>query len=129
MEGYYTGRISSIDAESGFVKVTYPQENDVVSDWLPLLAFEYNPPKVGDLVATLLDDKLNGVCLGKIFSYSQTPSVSGGYQKDMDGVTVTKNGDTFEVDFGGGAYVKYSGGTLHVKANKIILDGYTPPWT
>ena len=37
MNGYYTGKISSIDKQNGKVKVTFPQENDVVSSWLPLL--------------------------------------------------------------------------------------------
>lgn len=126
MEGYYTGYISNIDTERGFVKVTYPQENNIVSDWLPLLAFEYNPPEVGAYVATVLDKNLNGVCFGKIFSYAQSPEVTSGYQKNIDGVKVTKNKNTFQVDFGGGAVVKYSGGTLYVKADKIVLDGYTP---
>ena len=44
MNGYYTGKISSIDKQNGKVKVTFPQESDVVSSWLPLLAFEYNMP-------------------------------------------------------------------------------------
>lgn len=126
MEGYYTGRVSSVDAVQGFVKVTYPQENNVVSDWLPLLSFEYQMPEIGALVATLLDKDLNGVCFGKVFSYGQPPKASSGYKKTIDDVTITKNGDTFEINFGN-AYVKYSGGTLHVKANDIILDGYTPP--
>lgn len=115
MEGYYTGRVSGIDSEHGFVKVTYPQENNTVSDWLPLLAFEYNLPKVGELVGTILDKNLNGVCLGKIFSYEQTPKSSDGYRKDID--------DDFEVHFGNG-YVKYKNGILYVKADKIELDGY-----
>lgn len=127
MEGYYTGRISSIDTARGFVKVTYPQENNIVSDWLPLLAHEYAPPEVGALVATILDENLKGVCLGKIFSYGQPPNASGTYKKDIDGVEITKDGDAFKIDFGGGAAVTYSGGTLYVKADNIVLDGYTPP--
>ena len=56
MNGYYTGKISSIDKQNGKVKVTFPQESDVVSSWLPLLAFEYNMPDIGDFVAVILDD-------------------------------------------------------------------------
>ena len=53
MNGYYTGKISSIDKQNGKVKVTFPQESDVVSSWLPLLAFEYNMPDIGDFVAVI----------------------------------------------------------------------------
>ena len=55
MNGYYTGKISSIDKQNGKVKVTFPQESDVVSSWLPLLAFEYNMPDIGDFVSVILD--------------------------------------------------------------------------
>ena len=68
MNGYYTGKISSIDKQNGKVKVTFPQESDVVSSWLPLLAFEYNMPDIGDFVAVILDGNDNGICLGKIYS-------------------------------------------------------------
>ena len=65
MNGYYTGKISSIDKQNGKVKVTFPQESDVVSSWLPLLAFEYNMPDIGDFVAVILDENDNGICLEK----------------------------------------------------------------
>lgn len=127
MEGYYTGRISDIDTEHGFVKVTFPGEKDVVSGWLPLLASEWNPPEVGTLVAVMLDKNDNGVCLGKIFSYSQPPADGAArYEKNIDGIKITKKGGTFKIDFGD-AYITYSGGTLTLSANKINLNGYTPP--
>lgn len=126
MEGYYTGSVSSVDAARGFVKVTYPQENNIVSDWLPLLSHEYNMPEPGALVATILDKNLSGVCLGKIYSYSQPPAGASGYEKNIDSVKITKHGDEFKIDFGN-ASIRYSGGVITIDASKIVLNGYTPP--
>lgn len=126
MKGYNIGQVSSIDAAAGMVKVTYPRNNDTISEWLPLLASEYNMPNVGDYVATLLDEDLEGICFGKIFSYSQPPDVSAGYKKVIDGVTITKNNGVFKIDFGDGAVIQYSSGTMKLKANNIVLDGYNP---
>ena len=127
MEGYYTGRISSIDAKHGFVKVTYPQENNIVSGLLPLLGNEYNVPEVGALVATILDEKGEGICLGKIFSYGQPPPVSDGYGKEFAGVKITAKNGTVNIDLGGASVVyRKSTGTLKLSAEKIVLDGYDP---
>ena len=127
MEGYYEGIISSVDVTHGFVKVTYPQENDIVSDWLPLLAHEYNIPPPNTRVATILDKNGRGVCLGKIFSYSQMPDSTEGYAKDIDEIKITSQGGAFKIDFGGGAYVQYENGAVTINADNIILNGYTPP--
>ena len=127
MEGYRRGRVSSVDLIRGFVRVTYPQDNNYVSDWLPLLASEYNIPAPGDYVATVLDKDGGGVCMGKIYSYSQPPPrTDGGYEKDIDTVKITKQGNQFRVDFGDGAYISYTDGTLTFNATKIVLNGYTP---
>lgn len=126
MEGYYTGRISSVDAKRGYVKVTYPRENNIVSDWLPLLSSEYDMPKPGELVATILGKDLSGVCLGKIFSNSQAPPTDNGYSKDLDGVKIIKNDKgVFKIEFNDGGYIRYENGTMTLKANRIKLDGYS----
>lgn len=126
MRGYIIGQVSSIDAAAGMVKVTYPRHEDIISEWLPLLASEYNMPAVGEYVATLLDEDHEGVCFGKVFSYSQPPTVSEGYKKTFDGVTVEKQNGVFKIDFGDGAFIKYANGTMTLKASSIILDGYDP---
>lgn len=126
MEGYHTGRISSIDAKSGYVKVTYPAQNNIVSDWLPLLASEYNMPEIGAIVATILDKNLNGVCLGKIYSNTQTPAVHKGYEKNINGVSVTESDGAFTVTFPDGGSIRYSDGIMTLTADKIVLNGYTP---
>ncbi len=127
MEGYYEGFVSSVDVTRGFVKVTYPQEGNIVSDWLPLLAHEYNIPPPNTRVATVLDKFGRGVCLGKIFSYSQPPDSAGGYAKSIESVTITAAGGAFRIDFGGDAYMQYKNGVVTINANNIILNGYTPP--
>lgn len=117
MEGYYTGRISSIDAKRGFVKVTYPQEDNIVSGWLPLLGNEYNIPEVGSLVATILDKKGDGVCLGKLFSYSQPPPASDGYAKEIAGTKITVKDGAMSIT---------CTGTITLSAENIVLNGYDP---
>lgn len=125
MEGYYTGRVSSVDKERGYVKITYPQENNIVSDWLPLLSSEYDMPKPGELVATILGKNLTGVCLGKIFSNSQSPKTDNGYYKDIGGIKIKKSDNgVFEIKFADGGYIKYEKGVLTLKANTIHLEGY-----
>lgn len=121
MEGYYTGRVSNTDTDKGLVQVTYPQQNNVVSDWLPLLAFEYNMPEVGALVATFLDKNGNGVCLGKIYSNSQPPEAGNQYSKDIDGVKIIKTSDEFVIKFNDDNYVKYSGGIMTIRADKVNI--------
>lgn len=121
MEGYYTGFISSIDAVRGFVRVTYPQENNTVSDWLPLLAHEYNMPEPGEYVATIIDKNMNGVCLGKIFSYSQPPKQTEGYGKSIDNINISKRDGTFKIDFGD-ASIEYRNGVITITADKIVLN-------
>lgn len=121
MEGYYTGRVSSVDREKGFVKVTYPERNNIVSDWLPLLAFEYNMPSIGTLVATVLDKFGNGICLGKLFSYTQNPCVNDGYEKDIDGIKITKRGETFKIKFNEKNYISYNNGTMTIRADHVNI--------
>lgn len=124
MEGYYAGFVSDVDAQGGKVKVVYPQEEDTISEWLPLLAFEYNPPRVGDFVATVLGKNLDGVCLGKIFSAAQAPKELSEYTKYICAdVKITKNNGVFAVDFSNGASISYDGTVLTVKATQIKLDG------
>ncbi len=122
MQGYYTGLVCDVDAKRGFVKVTYPGENDFVSDWLPLPANEYNMPDVGAFVATVLDKNGGGVCLGKIFSNAQTPDTESGYKKNIGNITVTKDKDEFKIDFGDGAFVEYRSKTLTLHAEHIVID-------
>ncbi|MGN0108150.1 MAG: hypothetical protein ACI4A5_10710 [Hominilimicola sp.] len=124
MRGYYVGRVSNIDTEKGYVKVTYPEYDNTVSGWLPLLAFEYKMPEVGALVATFLDDEHdNGVCFGKIFSNEQKPPAQSGYKKVIDDVEITKQNGVFSIKFDDDNYIRFSGGVMTIKADKVnIID-------
>lgn len=122
MQGYYVGRVSNVDTVRGYVQVTYPEYDNLVSDWLPLLSFEYNMPEVGALVATLLDDEHEtGLCLGKIFSNEQTPSADGGYKKVIDGVEITAKNKVFTMKFDSNNYIRFSGGTITVKGDNVNI--------
>ncbi|NDO20212.1 hypothetical protein FMM68_11195 [Lachnospiraceae bacterium MD329] len=124
MQGYYVGRVSNIDTEKGYVKVTYPEYDNTVSEWLPLLAFEYQMPEIGALVATFLDDERgNGICFGKIYSNEQKPPANVGYKKIVDGMEITKKDNVFSVKFDDNNYIRFSGGTMTIKADKVnIID-------
>lgn len=125
MEGYYTGRISSVDKNKGYVKVVIPRENNSVTNWLPLLSSEYDMPKPEEFVAVIINENLDGICLGKIFSNSQPPAADEGYYKEIDGVKIRKTPKTgFEIAFDDGAFIRYKDKTLTLSADKILLNGY-----
>lgn len=110
------GRVSSLDRDRGLVRVAFINDGGDVSDFYPLLAFEYNMPSIGDFVA-VIEDNNGGVVLGRIWSNEQKPEDSGNdYEKDIEGVEIRKSGNEFSLEF--------SGGIVRISANKIILDGY-----
>ena len=61
-----TGRISSINYPAGTVRVTYPDRDDMVTQEIPLLSFEYNMPSIGDLVQ--VNHLSNGAEMGIVMS-------------------------------------------------------------
>lgn len=105
------GVVSSINHASGRVRVTFPDKDKIVTDELPLLAFEYNMPAVGDAVLCLFlgNGLSNGFCLGKYYSDNNQPIESG---------------DIFYKDLGG-AVCKYnkSTKTLTISADNIVING------
>lgn len=123
MEGYYVGRVSSVDTIHGFVKVTYEDYNNIVSDWLPLQSFEYDMPETGSLVATVLDKFGRGICLGKVFSYSQPPKATGDWAKYIDGLTITKQGEIITIQFNAIDYIQYSTGKLKINCSNLEING------
>lgn len=126
MKGLYIGRVSSVNCEDGYVRVTYPEYDNMVSLWLPLLAFEYQMPEIGSLVATLLDDEHNnGVCLGKIFSNEQKPTEKSGYEKVIDNVKITNKDGTFDIKFDENNYIRFQNGVMTIKADKVKIINNT----
>lgn len=72
------GKISSVNPAKGTVRVVIDDQQDIVTNELPLLANEYNMPDVGDLVLCLFlgNGILSGFCLGKYFSTVNPPPVT-----------------------------------------------------
>lgn len=87
-EIYRVGKISSINYPAGTVRVTYPDKDDSVTQEIPLLAFEYNMPQVGDqiMVLHLSNGTEAGLVLGRYWNTKNKPpeGFKGLYRKDLD---------------------------------------------
>lgn len=106
-------RVSQIDYERGMVKVAMLEREGTVSNWIPYQSFEYDMPKVGELVTTEFYDGnwTEGICFGKHYNKTNMPALSGPtvyYKKCGDDVVVIYGKDTKE---------------LQIVAEKIILMG------
>ena len=108
------GRVSSINAETGMISVTYPDLDDCTTAQFPVFSFgdEFKLPGIGDnvLVLHLSNGQSAGIVLGKYWNASNRPPVSNGFRKEL--------GDTF-----GEAYMDYRDGVLTLHADQINLDG------
>lgn len=75
------GKVSSVNASAGTVRVTYPDRDDSVTAELPVFSFtdEYKMPKVGSqvLVVHLSNGTSAGVCLGHYWNGSNRSEVTG----------------------------------------------------
>lgn len=72
-------RVSEIDYKKGFVKVILTDRDNIVSDWLPMMSYEYEMPKVGDHVScNFTDDSCHtGLCKGRYFNDKYLPKKFG----------------------------------------------------
>ena len=106
------GKVSSVDYDTGMVKVTYPDLDEAVSASLPVFSFtgEYKMPPVGaDVVVVCLSNGTSaGICLGRYWNKANVPSLSG------EG--------TFYKDLGDGSYIKAKNGKITLSADKITLS-------
>lgn len=107
------GKVSSINYELGTVKVIFSDQSNIVTNNLPMLSFEYNMPKVNDLVLCLFlgNGISNGFCLGKYYNQNNMPLEHGR--------------DIFYKDFFGEGYLKYDKQTrtLTISAENIQIEG------
>jgi phage baseplate assembly protein V len=124
------GNVSTIDYNRGAVKVTFPDKDDIVSDFLPYLSFEYNMPKVGDTVlCVFLPNGISkGFCLGQPYSLKNMPKQPGPqyyykniydeafYQYDKNSKTLTIDADNIVLN---------AATSIIFKAPAITLDGET----
>ena len=113
------GYVSAVDYDKGYVQITYPDLDDAVSDWLPMLdvGTEYKMPRVGQQMVTmhLPNGMDSGFALGGYWSEDDKPKSTGA--------------GVFRKDMGDGCWMEFNGGTLTIKANKIILDASTVEFT
>jgi len=96
------GKVSSIDAAKGTVRVTLEDQQDIVSNDLPMMAFEYYMPKVNDLVLCLFlgNGISQGFCLGRYFNEIDRPPVTNEkiYCRDFgDGTSIQYNKESKEL--------------------------------
>ena len=86
------GKISSINYAAGKARVTYEDRDQSVTAELPFLAWQYNMPKVSDLVvvACFSNGSVSGVILGPVYGAANKPheGVQGRFRQEMSN---TKN--------------------------------------
>ena len=86
------GKISDVDHSAGLVRVVYPDQDDAVTQMIPLLSIAftgaYTAPEVGDqvLVLHLSNGMAAGVVLGRPWSEKNRPPEGAEklYRLDMD---------------------------------------------
>jgi phage baseplate assembly protein gpV len=69
------GKVSSINYPAGRVRVLFEDKDNIVTDELPMLNFEYEMPAVGESVICLFfgNGTSKGVCLGRYFYQQDLP--------------------------------------------------------
>lgn len=111
---FKTGICSSVDPIGGYVRVTFPDRDDIVSDALPVItkggwARGNAMPEEGEQVACLFlgNGLSDGVCLGAIPEYEFE-------------LTADQWGVVFDDD--NSVYYDRTDQSVHVKAKKIVID-------
>lgn len=106
------GYVSAVDPDKGYVQMTYPDLDDAVSDWLPMMTNgnEYRMPKIGQQMVAL--HLPNGQDSGFVL---------GGYWSDDDKPESTGEG-VFRKDLGEGCYLECKDGTLTIHASTIKIE-------
>lgn len=111
------GKISSINYAGGKARVIYEDRDNSVTSDLPFLAWQYNMPKVNDLVvvACFSNGTVAGVILGPIWNTANKPhnGDAGVFRQEM---STTKNR----------ACIEYNEKTkkLIIRAPYIEFEGY-----
>ena len=125
------GKVSSIDAAKGTVRVTLEDQQDIVSNNLPMLAYEYYLPDVGDLVLCLFlgNGISQGFCLGRYFNETDRPPVTNEkiYCRDFgDGTSLQYNKTSKELSIVAAGDLKLTvGGNLIINVAGDITETVT----
>lgn len=107
------GQVSSIDDSKCTVKIKFSDKDDMVSNDIPFLSFEYNLPNIGDYVACIFlgNGIQNGFCLGRYYGEDNPPPVNDKniYHKNI-----------FDE-----AFIRYDKNTktLTLSAENIVIEG------
>lgn len=74
-----TAKVSEVDYKKGSVKVILTDRDNIVSDWLPMLSYEYEMPDIGDVVTCDFVDNYCkvGFCKGRYFNDAASPIKHG----------------------------------------------------
>lgn len=110
MEQIRLGYVSAVQREKGMVAVTYPDEENATTDFLPVLSpgQEFFLPKVNDMVVVVYTGRSQAVVLGTYWNRDNLPPTVKGVQKN----------------FADDTYVRYDEDedTLIVHAPKIVIE-------
>lgn len=108
------GKVSSVDYAAGLVRVVYHDKDDSVTAPMPMLANEYQMPKVGDQVVVLhlSNGAEAGVVLGRYWTNKNEPpgGKDGLYRKDLGKEP-------------GEAMIRYEAGTITISAPAVVISG------
>lgn len=124
------GIVSSINEINGTVRVIFDDKDNMVSDELPLLSFEYNIPEIKEqVVCIFLPNGLQqGFCLGGFYSLINLPPVQNKniyYKKFDDGTWIEYNKETKALNINATGSVNIIGDLTvqgNISASGTILD-------
>lgn len=110
---FRVGTVSSVDYDTGRLRVVLEDKDNIVTDELPMLSFEYEMPAIGEKVLCLFfgNGLSKGLVLGRYF-----------YQKDMP---AESGKDIYFKHFLRDGFLRYNRAnkTLTIHAENIVLDG------
>ena len=108
------GKVSTVDYQTGMIRVVYHDQDDSVTRPIPTLSTEYTMPKRGDqvLVIHLSNGTEAGVILGRPWSDKNRPPESGPglYRKEL-GQAI------------GEAVIRYLDGSMTIQVGALHITG------
>jgi phage baseplate assembly protein gpV len=112
---FRVGTVSSVNYPAGTVRVCFEDKDNIVTDELPLLSFEYDMPEVGQRVLCLFlgNSIAAGVCLSRYFFDGDRPVESGR--------------DIYYKHFFKEGFLRYNRAnrTLTIHAENVVVEGNT----
>lgn len=120
------GKVSSVDYETGMMRVVYTDKGAAVTKEMPYMNFndEYNMPKIGTRVLTahLSNGNSRGVVIGPMWNRANKPAEAGKgiFRKEM---SKTKGAAITRYDDDSGEYLLKAPNVRINGVNKTILEG------